>query len=194
MVLWLTIFFSGLFVLLALKKGFYEIVILFFNILVSVYMAIFLMPWVMGFIPADVFTKYNIILAMSLIAVSTFVILYGISFVFLTSRFSVSINQIFDFLLAGLIGFMTGFLASSFIVFLICVTPFSQNDFVKRFGFDSKAQQYNISYICTLCDIVNYAAASKNNKITSREAIEKLLDYTNTQTTTEQREEPPVSQ
>jgi hypothetical protein len=185
MVLWLTIFISGLFILLALKKGFYEIIILFFNILIPVYIAIFLTPTVLEFIPAAVFTKYNIILAMIVIAASAFTILYGINFVFLTSRFKVTFHKVFDLLFTGLIGFMTGFLVSSFIAFLICVTPFSQTDFVKRFGFGREAQKYNISYMCKLCDLVNFAVASKENKITSLQAVEKLLAQANPPTTTE---------
>ncbi len=175
MILWLTVLASGLFVWLGIKIGFYEIIILFFNILISVYLAIFLTPLIMEIIPATVYTAYNTVLAMIVIATAAFLILYGISYVFLTGQFKVPLSKIFDFLFAGVMGFLTGFLVLSFIVLLIYISPISQSNFLEEIGFGRQVQEHNISYICKLCNPVNLVVASKGNNITSREAIEKLL-------------------
>lgn len=193
MILWLTILASGLFVLLAVKIGFYEIIILFFNTLISVYLAIFLTPVVTGLIPVTIYREYNIILAMIVIAASAFLILYGITSVFLTGRFKVPMPKIFDLLFAGFWGFLTGFLIFSFVAFLICLAPISQSDFIKRIGFDREAQRYNISYICGLCNPINWAVASKENKITSQKAIERLLICANPGARSERDSQPPIS-
>jgi uncharacterized membrane protein required for colicin V production len=175
MILWFTVLASGIFVWLGIKIGFYEIIILLFNILISVYLAIFLTPVVTEIILATVYTEYNTVMAMTVIAAATFLILYGITYVFLTGQFKVPMPKMFDFLFAGVIGFLTGFLVLSFIVLLIYVSPLSQSNFLEKIGFGRQVQEHNISYICKLCNPVNLVVASKENNVTNREAIEKLL-------------------
>ena len=57
---------------------------------------------------------------------------------------------------AGLLGFMSGFLFSSFLTFALCLTPWSQSGFCKKNGFDVHSQQANLAYLCHCCDVIHF--------------------------------------
>jgi glucan phosphoethanolaminetransferase (alkaline phosphatase superfamily) len=174
-IFWITILGGAIFTWLAIKIGFYEIWALLFNILISVYLAIYLTPIVTDILPATLDTNYGTTLTIIALAAAVFLILYGITYVLFTGQFEVPFPKIFDILFAGFLGFLTGFLVLSFIVLLICITPISQNKLLNEMGFNKETQQANISYLCWWCDKVNWFAASKDNKITGQQAIDKLL-------------------
>jgi glucan phosphoethanolaminetransferase (alkaline phosphatase superfamily) len=174
-VFWITILGGAIFAWFAIKIGFYEIWALLFNILISVYLAIYLTPIVTDILPATLDTNYGTTLTIIALAAAVFLILYGITYVLFTGQFEVPFPKIFDILFAGFLGFLTGFLVLSFIVLLICITPISQNKLLNEMGFNRETQQANISYLCWWCDKVNWFAASKDNKITGQQAIDKLL-------------------
>ncbi|MBN1804382.1 MAG: CvpA family protein [Sedimentisphaerales bacterium] len=174
MVFWLGILSGGIFVWFAIKIGFYEIWVMLFNIVISIYVAIFLTPLVLDIVPgADDIPCCNAF-ALAVLGGGTFLILYGITYVFLTGQFKVAFPKLFEILFTGILGFLAGFLVLSFAAFVITITPISQNRFVKQIGFTRESQQTNISYMCVWCDLVN-SIVSSDTKITSKEAIEHLL-------------------
>jgi hypothetical protein len=174
MVFWLGILVGGIFVWFAIKIGFYEIWAMFFNIVISVYVAIFLTPIILDITPGADEIPCCYAFALSVLGGGTFLILYGITYVFLTGQFKVAFPKLFEILFTGILGFMAGFLVLSFAAFVITITPISQNRFVKQIGFTKESQQTNISYMCTWCDLVN-SVVSSDTKITSKEAVEYLL-------------------
>jgi hypothetical protein len=178
MIFWLSVLAGGFCAWYALKMGFYETWTMLFNIVISVYVAIFLTPFVTEIIPGISDTQYGLALTILVIAVGCFLILYGISYIFLTGQFSVSFPKLFDILFAGFLGFLGGFLVFSFLIFIIAVTPLSANQFAGKVGFNKQCQQSNISYICWWCDLVNSFVSTQENKITTEQAIGKLLKGT----------------
>jgi len=178
MVFWLGILTGGLFIWFAMKIGFYEMLAMFFNIVISIYVAIFLTPVILDIVPEAGDISCSNGFAMVVLAIGTFFILYGITFVFLTGQFKVSFPKSFDILFTGILGFLAGFLVLSFAAFVITITPISQNRFVKQVGLNRNSQQANISYICWWCDLVNSIVSSPDTKITSKEAVEHLLNST----------------
>jgi hypothetical protein len=178
MIFWLSILAGGFCAWYALKMGFYETWTMLFNIVISVYVAIFLTPLATEFIPGASDTLYGLALAILAIAVGCFLILHGISYIFLTGQFSVSFPKLFDILFAGFLGFLGGFLIFSFLIFLIAVTPLSADPLLGKVGFDKQCQQSNISYICWWCDLVHSFVSTQENKITAEQAISKLLKGT----------------
>jgi len=175
MVFWLGILTGGLFTWFAIKIGFFEILAMFFNIVISIYTAIFLAPVILEVIPEAGDIPCCDSIALAILGVGTFFILYGITYVFLTGQFKVSFPKLFDILLTGVLGFLAGFLVLSFAALVITITPISQNRFVKQVGFNRTSQQANISYICWWCDLVNSIVSSPDTKITSKQAVERLL-------------------
>ena len=178
MVFWLGILTGGLFIWFAMKIGFYEMLAMFFNIVISIYVAIFLGPVILDFIPEAGDIPCSNALALVVLGVGTFFVLYGITFVFLTGQFKVSFPKSFDILLAGVLGFLAGFLVLSFAALVITITPISQNRFVRQVGLNRNSQQANISYICFWCDLVNSIVSSPDTKITTKQAVEQLLNET----------------
>ncbi len=179
MIFWLSVLAGGFCAWYALKMGFYETWTMLFNIVVSVYAAIFLTPLATEIIPGASDTSYGLALTILAIAVGCFLILHGISYIFLTSQFSVSFPKLFDILFAGFLGFLGGFLIFSFLIFIIAVTPLSANPLVGKVGFNKQYQQSNISYVCWWCDLVHSFVSTQKNEVTTEQAIGKLLKGVN---------------
>ncbi len=175
MAFWIGILVGGAFAWFAIKRGFYETWALAFNIVIAIYLAIFLGPVIANIVPAVRDTAYNNALTMLATAIGSFLILHGISYTFLTGQFTVPFPKVFDTLGTGFLGFLTGFLVWSFVSLVICITPISQNSFVKGIGFGTQFEQTNVGYISWWCNLVNSAVSSQDNERTTQQALSGLL-------------------
>ena len=176
MVFWASIFAGGFFAWLAIRMGFYETWTMLFNIVISIYVAVFLTPVIADVAPAASDTAYGNALSLAVTATGIFLILHGISYVFLTGQFNVSFPKVFDLVFAGLLGFLAGCLVFSFAAFLITVTPISQNSLASKVGFNSRSQRSNIAYICWWCDAVDLIASSPGRTAKSKQILGELLN------------------
>jgi hypothetical protein len=158
--------------------GFYETWALTFNIVIAIDVAVFLAPVILDIVPAAGETSYANALALAATAVGTFLLLHGITYILFTSQFRIPLPKLFDVLFAGLLGFLAGFLVSSFAAVIVAAMPISRNQFLSDMGLNVESQQANISYISWWCDVVNFVASSPDNKITGRQAILQLLEVT----------------
>ena len=191
MVFWIGILVGATFAWFAIKLGFYQTWALVFNIIISIYLAVYLQP-IIANIPAVGDTPYSNVLTMAAIALASFLILHGISYTFLTGQFNVSFPKAFDTLGTGLLGFLAGFLVWSFLSLLIYITPASQNTFVKGI-FTDKFQQTSVSYTSRFCNLVNAVASSQDNGYSAEQAISKLLKGAKSKAQAKQAEpEEPV--
>jgi uncharacterized membrane protein required for colicin V production len=175
MVFWIGILLAGAFAWLAVKRGFYETWALTFNVLISIYLAIFLGPIITDIVHAAGDTPYGNALAMMAIAIASFLILHAISYTFITGQFSISFPKIFDTLGTGFLGFLAGLLIWSFVALLIRTTPISQNSFVEEIGFGSQFEQTSVPYISWWCNLVNRMVSSKGNEQTTEQVISELI-------------------
>lgn len=177
MAFWFGILVAGLFAWFAVGIGFYEMWVMLFNIVISIYLAVFLRPIIVN-IPAVGDTPYSNALTMIAIALASFSILHGISYTFITSQFKVSFPRIFNTLGTGFLGFLAGFLVWNFVSFLIFITPISQDTFVRGIGFNKQFQQSNVSVICRWGDLVNTVVSSQDSEYTTEQAVSELLKST----------------
>jgi len=175
MIFWISILTGALFAWFAIKLGFYDTLTFLFNIVIAIYVAVFLTPIIIDFVPAAGDTSFGNALTLLALAAGTFFILFGISYTFITGQFNISFPKIFDILFAGLLGFLTGFLLLSFVAFLICVTPISQNKLANEIGLNRQSQQANISYICWWCDLVHSIVANEDSPKSTEYAINLCL-------------------
>jgi hypothetical protein len=152
MVFWLAVAVGGIFAWIAVQIGFYATWILFFHLVLSAYMALFLTPIIVANVPAATTTDYGYALILMSVAIATLCIAYGICFACLTGHLRVEFPKIFDSIIAGLLGFQAGFLVLSFLTFTLCLTPLSKADFCKTIGFDATSQKSNIAFMCWWCD------------------------------------------
>ena len=189
MVFWLSILAGGLFAWLAIKIGFYDMWAILFNIVISVYVAVFLTPVILDIIPAAGETSYGNAMTLAATSIGTFLILHGISYILLTGQFRVPFPRVFDILFTGMLGFLAGVLISSFAALMVTATPISRNRFVSEVGFNRQSQQANISYICWWCDLVNSIVSSSDTEITSKQNIDQLLNTSQPKATRKTGEE-----
>ncbi len=175
MVFWIGILVAGTFAWFAIKLGFYETWALVFNIIISIYLAVYLQPIITN-IPVVGDTPYSNALTMVAIALASFLILHGVSYTFLTGQINVSFPKVFDTLGTGFLGFLAGFLVWSFLSLLIYITPVSQNTFVKEIGFKDEFQQTTVSYICRFCNLVNAVVSSQESGYTTEQTISELIE------------------
>jgi hypothetical protein len=172
MVFWLGILIGAVFAWFAVRMGFYGMWAMLFNIVISVYLGIYLRPVVVK-IPGLGNTDYTDALVMVGSAIAVFLILHGISYTFLTGQLVPSFPKVFNTLGAGILGFLAGFLLWSFVSLLVYVTPISQNAFIKavRFG---KFQETSMSCISRWCNLVN-ALSLQDKQYSAEETIGQLL-------------------
>ena len=127
-------------------------------------------------------------MTLAAIAIGAFLILHGTTYALITGQANVSFPKIFDTVLAGVLGFLAGFLVLSFAALLVCAAPISQNKFLNKAGFGKQSQQANISYICWWCDLVNTIVSARDNQVTSEQVVDELLSVTQPNVKPEARE------
>ncbi len=175
MVFWIAILVGALFVWLAVRMGFYETWVLLFNVIISMYIAIFLAPIVSELAPAPGgASSYGMALSMVLLAGGCFAVLHGLSYVFLTGQFSIPFPRMLDVVFSGILGFVAGFLVLSFLALVLATTPLADNSIVAGIGLGGSSQQTNISCIARCCDLVHSFAGPGDR--TTRAAVQRLLD------------------
>jgi hypothetical protein len=175
MVFWAGILAAAFFAWLAVKIGFYETWTMLFNIVISIYLSVFLTPVITTMVPAASDTAYGNALTLITVAVGAFLILHGVSYSFLAGRFSVWFPRPLDNVGSGLLGFLGGLLVWSFLTLVISVSPLSQTGFARDVGLESTVEQTSVPYVAWWCDSVNALVATGDNKRITRAAIDRLL-------------------
>jgi len=174
MVFWAGILAAAFFAWLAVKIGFYETWTMLFNIVISIYLSVFLTPAITTMVPAASGTAYGNALTLITVAAGAFLILHGVSYSFLTGRFSVWFPRPIDNVGSGLLGFLGGLLVWSFLALVISVSPLSQAGFAQDIGLRNSVEQTNVSYIAWWCDLVNAVVATGDGKRPTQEVILQL--------------------
>jgi len=179
---------GGLSVWFAIKIGFYETWAMLFNIVIAIYIALFLAQPIVNFLPEE---TGNIpcceALVLLIVAVGSFLILHGITYILFTSQFNVSFPKIFDILIAGLLGFCGGFLVLSFAALIICLTPFG-----KYAAINKESVKNNMESAYWLFDGIHSIVRWPQNELESNAVIEQLLSISqpDTQNKNTQQAEP----
>lgn len=165
------ILFGGLCVWFAIKIGFYETWTMLFNIVIAIYIALFLASPIIDFLPEETSNiPCSDALALLIIAVGTFLILHGISYILFTSQFKVTFPKMFDILFSGILGFCGGFLLLSFAALIIFLTPFG-----KYATIDKESVKTNMKSTYWLFDGIQSIVSQQENKLKSCDLIEQLL-------------------
>ncbi len=178
MVFWAGILVAALFARMAIKMGFYEIWAMLFNIAVSVYLGVSLRPILIELVPPAGNTPYGSALTIFGIAIGAFLILHGISFVFFTGQFSVSLPKVLNIIGAGFLGFVAGFLVWGFVSFLVSTTPIFKVSYLKQFDLGSQIRQTSVPVVCWWCSFVHKIVSSEADGDTIKQELEGLIKNT----------------
>ena len=188
MVLLAGILVGGLCIWFAIRFGFYETWAMLFNIVISIYVALFLARPIVNLLSEE---TSNIpcceALTLIIVAVGSFLVLHGITYILFTSQFKVTFPKIFDILFTGFLGFFGGFLVLSFAAIIIALTPFGEYAEIEYDSVDK-----NMSSAYWLFDGIHSIVSSPDNEITTKMVIEQLLNKSepNTQDKNPQQAEP----
>jgi len=173
---WLGVLAAGIFAWYAVKMGFYESWATLFNIVVAVYLAVFLRPVITEMVPAAGQRSYGQALTLTVTAVVFFLVLHGITYTAFTGQFSIAFPKILDTLGAGLLGFLGGFLIYSFVMLAVYVTPVSQNAVLQTIAFGSSFEETNVSYVAWWCKLVHRVAGRQEAGHPTGDVLAGLLD------------------
>ncbi|MGD0571959.1 MAG: CvpA family protein [Sedimentisphaerales bacterium] len=176
-VFWISILIAVIFAYSTIKLGFYHAWTMLFNLLVAVYIAIRIGPFLEDFFPAAVNGQYGKTISLLAAGTGTFLILQGIAYVLLIGQFEVTFPRTVNIIGSGLMGFMAGFLVCSFATFIFCTTPFSQQQYVKEIGLDTKTfeEAKMQSYLVGCCKFMDTFVASGNDTVGAEKTIKELL-------------------
>ncbi len=195
MVFWIAILAGVLFAWLAVRLGFYATWVLLFNVVISMYVAIFLAPLIVDFAPGSGgAASYGVALSMIVLAGGCFALLQGLSFVFLTGQFNIPFPRIFDIVLSGALGFAAGFLILSFAAIVLTTTPLAQHKVISSIGFNEQSQRANISCMAQCCDLVHAVAGFEGSKETTSTAIHRLLEIQQNLNSSRREQTPDVNE
>ncbi|MHC4150316.1 MAG: hypothetical protein ACYSR5_12655 [Planctomycetota bacterium] len=190
MAFWIGILVGAAFARFAISKGFYETWAIFFNILIAVYLAVYLRPLIVD-IAALGDMPYSNALTMTGTAVGLFLVLHGVTYTFVTGQMTVAFPKVFDVVGSALLGFLGGLLIWSFLTLLVCITPLSQSGFGKSIGFDSAAfERGDVSYISWWCNLVNRVVSSEADRVTGELTISELVASVKKPARVERAEQP----
>jgi len=170
MFFWLAVLIGALLAVLAVRIGLYEMVAVFVNLLVAVYLAIFVTPSLVALIPAAADIPCGAVMMVVVVAIGTFLILHGLCFALLTGQFKVPFPKILDRLLAGGLGFLAGFLVVAFFTTLIAVTPLGK---IVPMISDNDLKVHQ-SYLCWWCDRVHGLVGSTASTHPTQDSLDHV--------------------
>jgi hypothetical protein len=175
MVFWIAVGVGALFIWIAIQIGFYATWTMFFNLVLSAYVALFLTPVVITSVPAATETPYGYALVLMCVAIATLLIAYGLTFACLSGQLRAYFPKAFDSVGAGFLGFLTGFLVWSFVAFAFAITPLSHMEPCKSLGFEPQAQLTNTGYVCFWCNRMHGILGYSNSELRdSQQAVQYL--------------------
>ncbi len=132
MLFWLAVIGGAAVSYVALKKGFFPIWAVLFNTLVSVYLGVMLLPVIAAVIPNSGTAAYfySCSLCMLAVAVIAFVFLQTIASNYFSGGFAVTFPVIFNNIVAATLGFITGYVATCFVLLVVGIMPITAHPFV----------------------------------------------------------------
>jgi hypothetical protein len=175
MIFWVGILIAACFTYSAIKLGFCQAWTLLFNVVIAVYLGIRLGPMLEEIMPLG--GQYGRTIILMTTGLGAFLILQGISYVFLIGQFEVTFPRALNLLGSGLFGFLAGFLCWAFAVLVFCTTPLCENDYVKETGLCAKSFEETKmqSYLAWWCSAVDVLASSSDSQNNADKAVKNLL-------------------
>lgn len=174
MMFWIGIVLALVIAGLMAKKGLYETWTLLFNVIIAVYLAFTLGPVLKRLLGiegsgGDVFVMLGT-------AIICLIVLYGISYVIFLGQFRVTFPKMLDAAGGGLLGFLTGLLAWSFLAFLISVSPLGGNTILGKIGFNSDSLRANTGYMNWWTGIIHDIVSADARQDTIEQTVDVLVE------------------
>lgn len=128
MLFWLAIIVGLVMAVWGRKRGLFVLWQCLINSAVAIYVAVMLIPRLVGMLPEIGQTPYHHTTAMFGLGLIFFVAMQTLSATLLSGFGEVRFPAIFDGLVAAVVGFATGYMATSFLAFTLYAMPFAESD------------------------------------------------------------------
>jgi hypothetical protein len=148
----------------AIQMRFHATWIFFFNVLLSVYFAVFATPVVLDWFPFATTIPFGIPLTLLGVFLGSLCVTYGITYACVAGQFYIELSKIPDTILAAILGFFSGVLIASFLLFALSLTPLANIGFLQQVGFHKDAQKFNRSYLCFWCNRMHGFVGASDQK------------------------------
>ena len=160
-----------LFAVIGVRLGFYRVWALLFNILVSIYLAVMLAPVIPGLIPnvKDLHYRYPAFVIAA--AIIIFAALQVIT-VYIIGTFEGSYHRKFDLASSAVLGFISGYLLTAFVFFVICLIPFTKTNLV---SWRDKLTPHASKPVISACDFIGNLSIHVCDDVACG-VVDKLID------------------
>jgi len=173
MVFWIAVLVGFMTLYLATRIGFFDTLVLSFNILISIYVGVYSAPTLIEFIPSAANFAYGTATTVGATSLICFLCLYGVSYVLLTGQFKVAFPKVFDLLLAGLLGLGAGILLASFMIFILSIMPFAKHaPFL-----DTTHTKANVSLVRVCCDQVQQLVSPRDIEQRTPDILGQIIEH-----------------
>jgi hypothetical protein len=162
------------FAVIGVRMGYFRAWVMLFNILVSIYLAVMLAPVIPGLIPyvKDFHYRYPAFIIVAAIIIFAVLQLIAIS---LMEAFEASCHRIFDLVSSAVLGFISGYLLTAFVFFVICLIPFAKPWFV---SWQDKSTAKAGQPVISACDFIGFISIHACEG-TASGVVGKLIDERN---------------
>jgi hypothetical protein len=174
MILLFGIIFSLLFAAATIKKGLYTGWARLVNIVLSIYLSVFLTPTIARCCNAVTDARYGYALCMTITAVAAFLILQGFTTTFFTGTFKISFPKILNITGSAILGFICGLLIWSFACFVFLLTPVPHGTIGQRFEVPSQLVRASVPPLRLTCGFVNICSF-QGKKANASKVLDSLL-------------------
>jgi hypothetical protein len=171
MAFWIAIFMGLIVALIYSRRGFYEALILAFNLNLSMYLALYVTPTLLAEVPTAIEIPGGLALVVLMIFALSFGLLFAASFVLFTGQYSVPIAKVLDWFGGGIMGCLTGFLGTSFLLMVVTLKPMP--------GVPACVYQMNTStnmqVVCSTCDKIHYWVGA-DRSVRAKDVVTWLME------------------
>jgi hypothetical protein len=173
MILFISIIFSLIIAALSIKRGLYIGWVMLVNVVLSIYLSIFLTPSISHCSKAVGEAQYGYALCMTIVAVAVFLILHTLTVTFFTGIFKISFPKALNTVGAAVLGFVCGLLIWSFGCFVFLLTPIPHSSIAQAFIDPAKLVRTSVPPLRFTCGLVNLCSFQK--QVNTSKVLDSLL-------------------
>ena len=140
---------------IGIKKGFFAVWPVFFNILIAIYIGIMLTPTIVGLAPEIEESGYYGACCVACIAILVFAVLQAVVTIFFSRMYEAASPEILDRIGSAVLGFLSGYLVCSFVVLLIFITPFARHPALKGRKDSTPTAVKSVANACSFVDVIS---------------------------------------
>ena len=156
MIVSIGIIFGILFAAATLKKGLYIGWVRLVNVVLAIYLAVFITANISLCTDYLIKTQYGYPLCMTIIAVSSLFVLHSFTTTFFTGIFRITFPKVLNIAGSAVLGFVCGLLVWSYIGLVLLLTPLPHGSIGQTFNIPAQLVRSSVPPLRYTCGVVNF--------------------------------------